>query len=184
MRDAYLKWAARWRVRLGFVVIVPYLYFARPTPLSLAVGAAVAAVGIALRAAAAGTLRKGEALTTAGPYAYVRHPLYLGSAFLVVGFAIAGRRTWLGISLLAIFVTLYLPVLLREEAEMHARFPADFAAYAAAVPCLVPRMSSRRFRGGGERFSWRLYWRNREYNALAGYLAALLVLFLRMRYGP
>lgn len=181
MGEAQFAWAARWRVPAGFAVAGVYLYFARPTPVALAVGAAIAAVGIGVRAVAAGYLRKGEALARGGPYAYVRHPLYLGSAFVVAGFALAAGQAWLGLLLVAVFIALYVPVLLREEAEMATRFSTAYEAYAAAVPRLLPRV---RWGGHGrseERFSWRLYWRNREYNALAGYLAMLLLLYLRMR---
>ncbi|MFQ5817969.1 MAG: methyltransferase family protein [Terriglobia bacterium] len=182
MRDAYLSWAARWRVPIGFVVAAAYLWLARATPVSLAAGAAIAAVGIGLRAVAAGYLRKGEALARGGPYAYVRHPLYLGSAFIVAGFVVASGRVWLGLALVGIFVALYVPVLLREEAELRARFPSDYAAYAAAVPLLFPRARPGLPGRSGERFDWGLYWRNREYNALAGYLVMLFLLYLRMWY--
>lgn len=184
MREVYLNWAARWRVPLGFGVAAAYFVLAQPIPRLLAAGAAIAAAGIALRALAAGYLRKGEALTTAGPYARVRHPLYLGSAFITVGFAVAGGRIWLGLLLVGVFAAVYLPVLLREEAELRARFSDSYASYAAAVPRLLPRLRPSSIASDEpQRFDWELYWRNREYNALAGYLAALLLLYLKIRYG-
>jgi len=184
MREAYLNWAGRWRVPLGFAGAAAYFVLAQPTSRLLAVGAAIAAAGIVLRALAAGYLRKGEALTTAGPYAYVRHPLYLGSAFITVGFAVAGGRLWLGLLFAGVFAALYLPVLLREEAELRARFSDSYARYAAAVPRLLPRVRPSLV-GSGEpqQFDGKLYWRNREYNALLGYLAALVFLYLKIRYG-
>lgn len=182
MREAYLDWAARWRVPIGFLLAAVYLYFARPTPLWLAAGAALAALGIALRAAAAGYLRKGETLARSGPYACVRHPLYLGSAFLAVGFALAGGQLWLGVLFVGAFVVIYVPVVLLEEAELRTRFPADYAAYAAAVPLLFPRARPGLLGQAADRFDWRLYRRNREYNALGGYLGMLLLLYLKMRY--
>jgi protein-S-isoprenylcysteine O-methyltransferase Ste14 len=182
MREAYLERVARWRVPLGFLIVPLYLYFARPTPSLFALGAAIAAVGLAVRAAAAGHLRKGEALARSGPYAYVRHPLYLGSALLVAGFALAGGRVWLGLLLGGVFLAVYLPVAWREDEEMRARFPAEYAAYEKAVPRLLPRL--RPGRADGERFDWRCYWRNREYNALLGCLALLLILVWRMRQSP
>jgi len=186
MREAYLNWAARWRVPLSFGVAAAYFVLAQPTPRLLAAGAAIAAAGIVLRAWAAGYLRKGEVLATAGPYAHLRHPLYLGSAFITAGLAVAAGRVWLGLLLVALFVALYVPVLLREEAELRARFSDSYARYAAAVPRLLPRLRPSAIGGdAAQRFNWQLYRRNREYNALLGYLAALLVLYLnwKIRYG-
>jgi hypothetical protein len=51
----------------------------------------VALPGILLRALASGYVKKNEELTTSGPYAYTRNPLYLGSLIMAVGFAIAAR---------------------------------------------------------------------------------------------
>lgn len=176
-------WAARWRVPVGFAVAAAYLYFAQPTPALLAAGAAIAAVGIALRAVAAGYLRKGEGVAQSGPYAYIRHPLYLGSAFIVAGFAVAAGRAWLGLGMVLFFLALYLPLLGHEEAAMRARYPAEYAAYTAAVPRLFPRSRPGVLGQASARFNWGLYWRNREYNALAGYLGMLLLLWLKIRYG-
>lgn len=183
MREAHLDWAARWRVPAGFGVAAVYFLLGRPTPEGLIAGAAVAGLGIGLRAWAAGYLRKGERLIESGPYAYVRHPLYFGSALILLGFALASGRWWLGVALGVAFLAFYVPVLLRDEAEMRARFPADYAAYAAAVPRLVPRFRRRPAGESKERFSGKLYWRNREYNALVGYLLALALLAWRMRPG-
>ena len=184
MREAYLNWAARWRVPLSFGVAAAYFVLAQPTPGLLAAGAAIAAAGIALRALAVGYLRKGKALTTAGPYAHVRHPLYLGSAFITAGFAVAAGRVWLGLLLVVVFAALYLPVMLREEAELRVRFSDSYARYAAAVPRLLPRLRPSAIGDDeAQRFNWELYWHNRECRALVGYLAALLLLYLKIRYG-
>jgi len=81
----------RWRVRLGYPLAVAVLFFARPQPRSILYGGLVGLVGLALRAWAAGYLHKQEVLTVTGPYAYTRNPLYLGSAVLALGVAIATR---------------------------------------------------------------------------------------------
>ena len=85
-----LRWAARWRVPLGFLLGVAYLVFCRPTVKLLIAGGAVAAAGVAVRAYAAGHLAKNQSLAMSGPYAYTRNPLYLGSALMGAGFAVAG----------------------------------------------------------------------------------------------
>ncbi len=60
----------RWRVRLGYPLAIALLYFSRPTPPSILVGALTGIIGLGVRAYAAGYLHKQEVLTIAGPYAY------------------------------------------------------------------------------------------------------------------
>ena len=59
---------ARLRVSLGYVLGAAALWFASPTPRSLVIGAAVGAIGEALRIWAAGHLEKGREVTRSGPY--------------------------------------------------------------------------------------------------------------------
>ena len=57
----------RWRVRLGYPLAIALLYFSRPTPTSILVGALTGIIGLGVRAYAAGYLHKQEVLTIAGP---------------------------------------------------------------------------------------------------------------------
>src|SRR5260221_8431553 len=88
--------ARRIRVPLGFVFAAAYLWLAHPTWLSLANGAAIVTLGVGIRAAASGHVRKNAEITTTGPYAYTRNPLYLGSLIFAIGFGIASRNIWVG----------------------------------------------------------------------------------------
>ena len=80
---------ARTRVTLGFLVAGIAFWLATPTWGALGAGAILSAAGEILRVWAAGHLRKGQEVTTSGPYRFVRHPLYVGSAVMGVGFAVA-----------------------------------------------------------------------------------------------
>ena len=79
---AWSRIARRIRVPLGFVFAAFYLWRAKPTWTSLAIGAAIALLGIFVRAVASGHVEKNRELTMTGPYAYVRNPLYLGSIII------------------------------------------------------------------------------------------------------
>jgi protein-S-isoprenylcysteine O-methyltransferase Ste14 len=168
----------RWRARLGIPVAALSLWFARPTPRSILAGAAIALAGLAIRAAAAGHLRKGEAVAMSGPYARTRNPLYLGSALLAVGFVIASR-SWVVAALVAwYYLALYPFLMRREEAELRGTFGRSYEEYAKRVPLFWPRF---RVRGaaGSAHFSFALYARNREYQAaivVGVFLAALWAL--------
>ena len=52
-------------------------------------GSVLVILGIAARMWASGHIKKDKALATDGPYAYVRHPLYVGNLTLGFGFAAA-----------------------------------------------------------------------------------------------
>jgi len=173
---------SRWRVRTGYPVALVCFWLAWPTPRTLAAGAGIAALGLVLRAAAAGHLRKHEQLSTSGAYAYTRNPLYLGSALLAAGFAVAGR-SWIVAAILAAYFALFYPVVMRrEEHELRAAYGAAFDAYAACVPLFLPRPTPGVT--SALRFSWPVYRRNREYQALVGFLAGVVLLCLRMYARP
>ena len=109
-------WIQRWRVPLGFLCGAAFIFFARPTPRALLIGASVSLLGLAVRAWAAGHIRKNAQLATSGPYAFTRNPLYLGSFLLGLGFTIASGRVVLGLLFAALFLGIYLPVM-RVEAS-------------------------------------------------------------------
>ena len=174
--------AQRLRVPLGFVLAPLFVVFARPTPATIAAGAAVAAVGLLVRAWASGHLKKMAELTTSGPYAHTRNPLYLGTFVMVVGAALAGGVWWLAAAVGVAYLLVYVPVMLAEVDTMRALFPGSYDAWAAGVPLFVPRLTpwvgARRAEEG--RFDGALYLRYREYRAALGLLAIFGVLAAKM----
>jgi protein-S-isoprenylcysteine O-methyltransferase Ste14 len=168
--------ARRIRVPLGFAFAAAYIWLARPTILSIAVGSGIALLGLCIRALASGHVQKNEALATTGPYAYTRNPLYLGSLVLAVGFLIAARSWWLPLIAAGMLLAIYLPVIRSEEAFLRSRFP-EFDDYASQVPRLVPRLRPYGNPSRPNSFSWHLYWKHREYNAVlgAGMMIAALI---------
>jgi protein-S-isoprenylcysteine O-methyltransferase Ste14 len=183
-----LDFFARWRVRLGYLVAVVTLILARPTPLSIALGALVGLTGLAIRAYAAGYLHKQEVLTITGPYARTRNPLYFGSSFLALGAALAMHSVLAAALLLAYFALVYSFVMRREANELRQKHGDTFVAYAAAVPLFFPKLFVTQpptQPPNGSRFSWALYKKNHEYQAALGFallLAGLILLWwLRLR---
>jgi protein-S-isoprenylcysteine O-methyltransferase Ste14 len=166
----------RWRVPLGFLCGALFMLLARPRPLTLALGGAVAVLGLGLRAWAAGHIRKNDALATSGPYAYTRNPLYLGSFLLGVGFTVASSRWPLGILFAALFLGIYLPVMRVEATTLADIFGEDYRRYARAVPLFFPYRDEK---AQGTKFDPGLYLRYREYRAALGLLIAWGVLALK-----
>jgi protein-S-isoprenylcysteine O-methyltransferase Ste14 len=179
--------AQRLRVPLGFVIVPLFLVFAEPTWASVAAGAAVALAGAGLRAWASGHLRKMAELTTSGPYAHTRNPLYLGTFIMVAGISLAAGQWWLMVLVGGAFLLVYVPVMLAEVDTMRALFPEAYDRWAAEVPLLVPRLTPAR-RGvvagspdtARARFDGRLYVRHREYRAVAGLVGVLGVLVAKL----
>jgi protein-S-isoprenylcysteine O-methyltransferase Ste14 len=169
--------ARRIRVPLGFAFAIFYLWIARPTWISIALGTLVAVPGIALRAFASGYVKKNQELATSGPYAYTRNPLYLGSLIMAAGFALAARSIWVLAIIVVMFFVIYLPVIRHEEAYLREVFPA-FDEYARNVPRLFPRLSPHRHQPG--QFSAPLYWQHREYNAVLGTVALTAALVAKL----
>lgn len=181
----------RWRVRIGYPVAVLYWLLATPTARWIAIGAAVAAFGLIVRAAASGELRKNQELATSGIYARTRNPLYLGSAILAAGFIIAGHSWWAGLLVAVYFSAFYYAVMRNEEDDLRARFGPAFEQYSANVPLFFPTVFSPgkppSERESPRTFSWQQFRRNREYKAMIGTVGALATVWLRMwlrgRYG-
>jgi len=173
----------QWRVRLGYPLAIAVLFFARPQPRSILYGALVGLLGLALRAWAAGYLHKQEMLTVTGPYAYTRNPLYLGSAVLALGVAIA-TRSWISSILLGVyFAVFYSMVIRREENELRLRYAENFARYASAVPIFFPRLSPAKLSDRDRvTFSPTQYKKNHEWQAAVGFLLLLVVLVLIWRF--
>jgi protein-S-isoprenylcysteine O-methyltransferase Ste14 len=173
--------ATRVRVPLGFVFAAAYLWFARPGWPWIAAGTVLVAAGIAVRALASGHIRKNLGVTTTGPYAYTRNPLYLGSLLIAAGFLIAARNPWIALAAVLMFILIYVPVIRAEEKYLMSRFP-EYSEYAARVPRLLPRRLGRPETTGDDTagFSRQLYMKHREYNALLGSALMMGALILKM----
>jgi protein-S-isoprenylcysteine O-methyltransferase Ste14 len=171
----------RVRVPLGFALAAVYLLFARPTPLTLTVGALIALCGLLLRGWAAGYIVKKKSLAVGGPYAHTRNPLYLGSFLIAAGFAVAAHWSLL-LLVAAFFGLIYAPTIARERREIRQRFPDEYSEYERNVPAFLPRPLPWRAGTGHQdgEFSFSLYMRNGEWRALLGFAFALLWLVLRM----
>jgi protein-S-isoprenylcysteine O-methyltransferase Ste14 len=160
---------ARWRVALGFAAAALALVLARPTWFSWQLGLAVALLGECLRVWAAGHIEKGREITRSGPYRFLRHPLYAGSALLGIGFAIAARSPVVA-AVTAAYLGLTLFAAMRsEEAHLDAKFGGAYSDWRSGRVSAVER-----------RFSLARAISNREYEAIAGVLAVFLWLAYRV----
>ena len=75
-----------------------------------------------------------------GPYAYVRHPQYLGFILIMIGFLIQWP-TLITLIMFPILVTMYVRLARREEREARAEFGEAYATYAVRTPAFFPRLA-------------------------------------------
>jgi protein-S-isoprenylcysteine O-methyltransferase Ste14 len=176
-------WIQRWRVPFGFLSASVFVLLARPSPFTFAIGAVISILGLALRAWAAGHIRKNDALAVSGPYAFTRNPLYLGSFFLGLGFTIAANRWELALLFAALFLGIYLPVMRVESATLEELFGKNYRQYASEVPLFLPRLVPYQRKNAVKTgFDAKLYLRYREYRAVLGVLIAWGLLAFKTYY--
>ena len=174
------------RLRLPWLLALPFLFFARPTSGLILAGFSLALPGLLLRVSASGYIDKDRALAVHGPYAHLRHPLYLGSFLAGMGLVVGGG-VWL---LLPVFVPLFLWLYLRaaraEEREMAKRFGEAFREYRRRVPAILPSVGGREdfLTSEPQAFQRRLFVQNRGWDAPAGILGGFGLLWLKMVVFP
>jgi protein-S-isoprenylcysteine O-methyltransferase len=87
-------------------------------------------------------LKPNHRLVTTGPYRYLRHPSYSGALLAALGFGVALGH-WTSIVVLVATWAIGLAYRIRvEEAAMRDAFGAEYEAYSARTPRLVPKPPS------------------------------------------
>lgn len=144
----------RFRQLFGAVFVFLLTLAGEPTPALLGFGAIFVLLGMAVRMWASGCVKKNRVLATSGPYAFVRHPLYVGNILICAGFCITSGLWWsvpLGIVLLLLF---YPPAIAYEDQKLRGLFPDQWDGWAIKTPALLPRLSAWEQAKGAE-WSWK-----------------------------
>jgi len=187
---AWLK-KPTWRLALCYLGILVLIYFSEPTWVSLGVGLVFIATGQLLRVWAAGHLVKNKRLTTTGPYAYVKNPLYVGAITIVIGFCIVGMPPWnlrlsagdprliLYLVFIAAFFLYYMPRKMKIEGDrLRAIYGDDYTRYEKSVPDMVPRLTPYRS-GDPWRWTWKQTVDNSEHGTIMSLCLGLALILLR-----
>ena len=140
----------------GALLAVPAVVlaaFGKPSALGVTIGLPLALAGELVRCWAvgySGVTTRGDhviapELVTAGPYAHVRNPLYVGNFITALGFAIAftGKNTaaekiGLMAASLGTMAAVYATIIPHEEQFLRSEFGKAFDEYCERVPPLVP----------------------------------------------
>jgi protein-S-isoprenylcysteine O-methyltransferase Ste14 len=180
-RITFRRLAQRLRVTLGFLLLPLLFVAARPTSKALLIGLMISISGLLIRAWASGYLKKNQELTVTGPYAFTRNPLYLGTFILAMGVAVTTNSWWFVALFIALYLLIYIPVMMAEAETLNKLFPVEYASYSARVPMFLPRfLPSRNSNGVRGQFALAQYLKHREYRAAFGVFIIYLLLAAKM----
>ncbi len=101
--------------------------------------------GFILIASAWNVLYKAQRTNTlaiTGPYAYIRHPQYVGFIVIMIGFLMQWP-TLLTLIMFPVLVTMYVLLARREEREVQAMLGEAYTRYAARTPAFFPHLRHR-----------------------------------------
>jgi len=160
VRTVALKTAAYSVIPATILFVVPALILRRTGGLhaptvawSLAAGAILAVLGVSLDLwsiwgfvnIGRGTpapMAPPRILVIDGPFRYVRNPMYIGFAVVILGEALAFRSWPLAGYALALLAGAHLIAVLYEERVLTRTFGEAYREYCAAVPRWVPRLGA------------------------------------------
>lgn len=97
-------------------------------------------LGLAIRMYASGFVLKNKELSTTGPYAFVRHPLYTGNIMILIGLCLINGFFWSFVTAF-IFLWFYYPTAIEyEDRKLKSLFPDTWEEWASMTPALMPKM--------------------------------------------
>jgi len=183
------KWKKRFKrwFRLRFAILYPLgiwaVIFGHSTDESIMRSIWFILLGLGIRSWANCYAIKMGKLTTSGPYAYVRHPLYLGSFLIMGGFLIMVNINWIVILIFAMVVlgVVYKMTVVKEEEMLIDKFGNGYLEYKQSVPAFFPVFFPFK---GGEKWGPRVerYLRSQEYKLFIWVIVLVIVFHLKEEF--
>ena len=125
------------RQGIGLLLVAVCAYFARPGSTLVIIGLAMATFGQIFRIYAAGFIHKNK-LASTGPYALVRHPLYLGNFLILIGFALAANNLYVWIGVALFFMIWYPAAIAYEDSKLESIFEDEWRAWSKNIRAIIP----------------------------------------------
>lgn len=177
-----------------YPLVVALVIFGRTTEFQFRLGVCLAIVGELIRLWAngyvghvkvnrteqpRGGLKIGR-LVTAGPYAFVRNPLYLGTFLIGAGFCIAMGNWWLSLLAMACFLFIYGEKMRTEEELLRQECGERYSDYFAKVSRWIPNF--RRYADPQGRWAWQGIVASKELKTVVWVTVFLVLLYFREEY--
>jgi protein-S-isoprenylcysteine O-methyltransferase Ste14 len=170
----------RTRQMVGIAFIILLVIIGQPADAEpYFVGVVAATLGIAVRLWASGHVKKDKVLATTGPYAFVRHPLYVGNHLITFGFCLASGLWWSFVVWIVLGFFYYPQTIAHEDRLLARLFPEQWEAWAKETRALIPRLTPYR---SGQSSEWSFRQSLRQNGEPI--IAALLFLGLYILYLP
>jgi len=115
-----------------------YILFAYKHGIEFMPGVWFVLAGLLVRCWAAGYIKKIRVLTTAGPYSFVRNPLYVGNFLMGLGFCLFVRDLMLSLIYVVLFFFFYIGTMKKEEVLLTDLFGEEYINYKKKVPAFIP----------------------------------------------
>jgi protein-S-isoprenylcysteine O-methyltransferase Ste14 len=107
-----------------------------------------------------------------GPYATVRHPLYVGNYFMWLGLAMFTQNIWFCVAFTFLYWLYYERIMYAEEMFLINKYGSDYTDWSAVTPAFIPKIG--KWTKPKYKFSWRKVIRQEK----AGILNLFLVCHL------
>jgi protein-S-isoprenylcysteine O-methyltransferase Ste14 len=178
--------AFRLRGGLWTLLFAVILLRARPTGFSILSGLPLAVAGQALRFWAVGCIGRyrgervgAETLTTWGPYAFVRNPLYVGNGLIGLGWGVMAGPLPTLIFALAFFLLYTVLIVPHEEAFLAEKFGAEYNRYRERTGAFFPRFPIQWERVAGP-FDRKVLWTSERYSLLTTVAGSFLIALMAL----
>ena len=114
-----------------------------------------------------------ESLNTTGLYSAMRHPLYFGNFFIVLGLVLFVQVWWFVLIFLLFFCIFYERIIFAEESFLERKFGTAYQKWNAETPVFFP--SFKRWRKPPNSFSWKMVFK-REYSTFFGIITGFVLI--------
>lgn len=126
------------RQGIGLLLVAVTAYYANLDTGFVSLGLAIAAAGQIFRIYAAGFIHKNKQLATTGPYALVRHPLYLGNFLIMFGFTLASANLYVTLVVIVFWLIWYPAAIAYEDAKLERIFEDEWRAWSKNIRAVIP----------------------------------------------
>lgn len=163
-----------------YISVIVLLWFARPAGVFFILGLIPIVIGEFFRFWGCGHLVKTKEFIISGPYAYVRHPLYLGTYLIGFGFCMMAGMWWLLILFQAVFALYYYPRKeIIESTRLAGHYGKEYLVYMRSVPALVPYLKA--YRKTGLKWSYEKILKNDELGIVFVNIVGIVILYLKLK---
>ena len=131
------------RQSIGIILVSIFCFETSPDsifPYASYIAISLIFLGLATRMFASGFVLKNKELSTTGPYAFMRHPLYTGNIMILIGLCLINGFLWSFITAFIFFWFYYPTAIEYEDRKLKSLFPDAWEEWASITPALMPKM--------------------------------------------